>query len=236
MDKQTIIEKIKKLIRLRDGAQAIGSEAEAQAAAAGIQRLLTQYNLDIADVDVSDIEIDYSFDLYKEMGRSRYFETADPYRCGWKRQLLSVISEAYYCKAYQVHGKSLMVVYGTEVNRFTVEYVFNFLEETFNRLVAVRAKEQGVLNTRMSGRITWISSYLLGCASGTYDKLKEQRNNSQINALMVSHAGMIERYLKEEIKAKVGTTRSHSSKTYNGYAYSLGEKDARKQQIAKAIQ
>ena len=50
MDKQTIIDKIKKLIALRDGAQGIGSEGEANAAAAAIQRLLTQYNLEMAEV------------------------------------------------------------------------------------------------------------------------------------------------------------------------------------------
>lgn len=43
MDKQTIIDKIKKLIALRDGAQATGSEGEPMPPRA-IQRLLTQYN------------------------------------------------------------------------------------------------------------------------------------------------------------------------------------------------
>lgn len=46
-----IIEKLKKLMRLQQSALKIGSEGEANAAAAAISRLLTQYNLSLMDID-----------------------------------------------------------------------------------------------------------------------------------------------------------------------------------------
>lgn len=46
-----IVEKLKKLMRLQEGAKKIGSEGEANAAAAAISRLLTQYNLSLMDID-----------------------------------------------------------------------------------------------------------------------------------------------------------------------------------------
>lgn len=46
-----IVEKLKKLMRLQKSAQKIGSEGEANAAAAAISRLLTQYNLSLMDID-----------------------------------------------------------------------------------------------------------------------------------------------------------------------------------------
>ena len=46
-----IVERLKKLMRLQQSAQKIGSEGEANAAAAAISRLLTQYNLSLMDIN-----------------------------------------------------------------------------------------------------------------------------------------------------------------------------------------
>lgn len=168
MDKQTILNKIRKLIALRNGARDIGSEGEANAAAAAIQRLLTEYNLSLADVDsAAPEEAEES-----PIGRSDHYNTADNYRSGWKRQLLYALCEYYYCRAYMIAGTPRCTVYGTEMNRMATEYAFNFLESTFSRLSVIRFKEEhGTCRTPTRHRDIWMASYLLGCASGVRERL-----------------------------------------------------------------
>lgn len=232
MDKQTIIDKIKKLIALRDGAQAIGSEGEANAAAAAIQRLLTQYNLDMAEVYQSA-----STDESKEespIGRSSGLNTADPYRCGWKQDLLNVLCKHYYSKGFMIKGTCMMCFYGTDVNRMAVEYAFNFLTTVFSGLLPRRYKEhfagQRILPRR---RDQWAASYLLGCVAGVRERLEREAVET-CTALTVCHQTMIERYLKSA-GHQAGTWKSGARRMVDGNAYTLGELDGRRQQIAKAL-
>lgn len=199
MDKQTIIDKIKKLIALRDGAQAIGSEGEANAAAAAIQRLLTQYNLEMAEVYQSAATGEKE---ESPIGRSSGLNTADPYRCGWKQDLLNVLCKHYYSKGFMVKGTCTMCVYGTDVNRMAVEYAFNFLTTVFSGLMPRRYKEHFAgYRILPRQRNLWAASYLLGCASGVRDKLeKEKAAEETCTALTVCHQTMIEHYLKDQAR------------------------------------
>lgn len=230
MDKQTVIDKIQKLIALRNGAHAIGSEGEANAAAAAIQRLLTEYNLSLADIEEHTPEEEAGL-----IGRSVNYNTADNYRSGWKRHLLYAICEFYYCKAYMITGTPRCAVYGTEINRMAVEYAYNFLEATFTRLSVIRFKEEhGTCRINTRHRDIWLTSYLLGCASGIREKLMSERTE-QVAGLIVCHGAMIDKYIKATQKAKTGEWSSASTRSINGSVFDLGHRDGRKQNIAKAI-
>ena len=54
MDLQNVMQKLRKLQKLYEGAKKINSEGEAANAAAAIQRLLAQYNLTMAEVSQSE--------------------------------------------------------------------------------------------------------------------------------------------------------------------------------------
>lgn len=230
MDKQTVINKIQKLIALRNGARAIGSEGEANAAAAAIQRLLTEYNLSLADVEGCTSEEETG-----PIGCSDNYNTADNYRSGWKRHLLYAICEFYYCKAYMITGTPRCAVYGTEINRMAVDYAYNFLEAAFTRLSVIRFKEEhGTCRINTRHRDIWMTSYLLGCASGIREKLMDERTE-QMTGLMVCHGAMIDRYIKATGQAKTGQWSSASTRSINGHVFDMGHRDGRKQNIAKAI-
>lgn len=229
MDKQTVINKIQKLIRLRDGARAVGSEGEANAAAAAIQRLITEYNMELSEIEGTPEAEEESC-----IGRSDNYNTADNYRSGWKRQLLYAICEYYYCRAYMISNTPRCVVYGTEINRLAVEYAFNYLEVTFGCLSVMRFKEQHEtcrIPTRQ--RDIWLASYLLGCASGIREKLMSEKTG-QVTGLMVSHGAMIDKYVAQE-QGTTGSWNSASSRGINGHVFDMGHRDGRKQNIAKAI-
>lgn len=229
MDKQTIINKIQKLIRLRDGARAVGSEGEANAAAAAIQRLITEYNMSLSEIEGTPESEEESC-----IGRSNNYHTADNYRSGWKRHLLYAICEYYYCKAYMLSGTPRCVVYGTEMNRMAVEYAFNFLEAAFTHLSVIRFKEShGTCRIPTRHRDIWLASYLLGCSSGIREKLMSEETE-QVTGLLISHGAMIDKYMAQE-QGSTGSWSSSSNRGLNGRVFGMGYRDGQKQNIAKAI-
>ena len=55
-NKDKILDKIKKLLKLQHSAETLGNEGEAYAAANAVHRLLTTYNLSLSDVSESNEE------------------------------------------------------------------------------------------------------------------------------------------------------------------------------------
>ncbi len=69
---ENVKNKLRKLMKLYEGAKAINSEGEANNAAAAIQRLLTEYNLQLSDVHKEEkssvLEETMSSYTYKSIG------------------------------------------------------------------------------------------------------------------------------------------------------------------------
>lgn len=67
MEKENVIQKIQKLLKLQYGAESIGSTGEAFQAAKMVQKLLMEYNLSMSDIDTSDgqetMKMDKSVDM-----------------------------------------------------------------------------------------------------------------------------------------------------------------------------
>lgn len=56
MEKENVITKIQKLLKLQYGAEQIGNTGEAYQAAKMVRKLLMEYNLSMSDIDTSDGE------------------------------------------------------------------------------------------------------------------------------------------------------------------------------------
>lgn len=85
MEKENVISKIRKLLRLQFGAEKIGSMAEACQAANLVKKLLMEYNL-----SMSDIEDEQQGNL--NMVESEDMTSIDRYGNRWKIELLHVIA------------------------------------------------------------------------------------------------------------------------------------------------
>ena len=129
-----IVERLKKLMRLQQSAQKIGSEGEANAAAAAISRLLTQYNLSLMDINPEERKESL------RVQRTENISFKDTYGL-WKRLLMNVICEFNYCKVFLISGQTKMIVVGTEANTSTVIYIYDMLRSIFRKLAPVRYEE-----------------------------------------------------------------------------------------------
>ena len=151
---EKIIAKIRKLLEMTQENGA--SENEAMVAALKAQKLMVEYNLNIADIETEDEHttiVEESFD------------------CGngdkWKYRLANIIAGNFRCKTYFVN-KSYVVFYGYESDAKIALDVFKFLFNTGNKLADRCYYEyykngentRGVKNTFLAGFCEGINDVL----------------------------------------------------------------------------
>lgn len=176
-----IQKKLRKLQKMYEGAKAINSEGEAQAAAAAIQRILLEYNITMEEVGVEKdknvIEQEtWSGYTYKSIGG------------WWEARLVIVLCKFNFCRCFLL-GRSYKTLFiiGTEENRKQVKWFREFLSKKFVEL----SKKSYVeyldkflsnpwnVNKNPMSKDKYQRSFLVGCAVGLERKLEEERERDK---------------------------------------------------------
>ena len=239
MEKENVITKIQKLLKLQYGAEQIGSTGEAYQAAKMVRKLLMEYNLSMSDIDTSDGEQKLTMTKSDELAGS------DRYGNHWKFQLLGVIASNNLCSAYKrVSGK--MFVIGTEDNVAIVQEFYNYLVKVFRRLAKEhwerKCKEweqQGynveyILFADNTVMNKFFRSYLEGVPVGLQENYDSLKPTSAETALVVCHQEAIDEYVKENFTMNDKKPRTRTRKIY-GDAYNLGAADGRAVSLNRQI-
>ncbi len=210
MDNSPVIEKIKKLLALANSS----NEHEAALAAGHAQRLLSEHNLAMADIEASHrpdkadkVETVVSKSLPK-----------------WLRHLSAGVSTAFDCQAihHPATGKLTFIGVGADVQ--IAAYTFSYLDLTLRKLCGGYMKQHvsGTLANRH--RELMRHSYYLGAVSTITGRLREQKVQTPITtgALVPVKEGLIRQAMSE-----IGQVRTmHSRRSYvNSDAYSRGQTD-----------
>ena len=231
MEKENVIQKIQKLLKLQYNAEKIGSTGEAYQAAKLVRKLLIEYNLSMSDIDASDSEQKLS------MSKSDEFSGSDRYGNHWKFKLLGVIACNNLCSAYQrVSGK--MFVIGIEENVAIVQEFYKYLVKVFRRLAKEHWKRkckewelQGynveyILFADKTIENKFFRSYLEGVPVGLQENYDTLKPTSEETALVVCHQEAIDEYVKENFTMNDKKHRTRRRELY-GDAYALGAADGR---------
>ena len=239
MEKENVIQKIQKLLKLQYGAESIGSTGEAFQAAKMVKKLLMEYNLSMSDIDTSDGEQKLTMTKSDELAGS------DRYGNHWKFQLLGVIASNNLCSAYKrVSGK--MFVIGTEDNVAIVQEFYNYLVKVFRRLAKEhwerKCKEweqQGynveyILFADNTVMNKFFRSYLEGVPVGLQENYDSLKPTSAETALVVCHQEAIDEYVKGNFTMNDKKPRTRTRKIY-GDAYNLGAADGRAVSLNRQI-
>ena len=239
MEKENVIQKIQKLLKLQYGAESIGSTGEAFQAAKMVKKLLMEYNLSMSDIYTSDGEQKLTMTKSDELAGS------DRYGNHWKFQLLGVIASNNLCSAYKrVSGK--MFVIGTEDNVAIVQEFYNYLVKVFRRLAKEhwerKCKEweqQGynveyILFADNTVMNKFFRSYLEGVPVGLQENYDSLKPTSAETALVVCHQEAIDEYVKENFTMNDKKPRTRTRKIY-GDAYNLGAADGRAVSLNRQI-
>lgn len=234
-----ILSKLRKLKALYEGAKEINSEGEANAAAAAIQRLLTQYNLSVDEIGTDeqkkeDVVVDEKTSgfTYKSIGGE------------WEQRLVYVICKWNFCRCF-VYGKSYrtLLLVGKKENLETVKWLREMLSERFVSFSKKRFKEYQKTREYASKPISmdkYQRSYLMGCAAGLDAKLKEESDRdkaknieygTKVNALVVRNDTAVAQFVSK----KFGKVESRKTRESNDSAREFGFRDGKNTELHKQV-
>ncbi len=210
MDNSPIIEKIKKLLALANSS----NEHEAALAAGHAQRLLSEHNLAMADIEATH-----------RPDKADTVETAASKTLPkWLRHLSAGISSAFDCQAihHPATGKMNFIGVGADVQ--IAAYTFTYLERTIRKLCSNYMKQHVSPVLANRHRELMRHSYYLGAVTTITGRLKEQKIATPVTtgALVPVKEGLIRQAMSE-----LGPIRTmHSRRSYiSSDAYSKGQTD-----------
>ena len=216
--KDRLVEKIKKLLALSDRTRN-PNEAEAAAAAAKVEELLMQYNLEMADIVIEEEKPKIQAESVI-VGEATYSV--------WKRRLLHAVTKFNFCRSISLTGTPRVEIMGKPHNLEIVKYLYNYL----SRVGAVRCDEiynndiKGTLNPAEA--ISWKVGFYNGFVDAIYQRLKEgqkkmETDSSACRALVVQSTAELQKYYEDrhpdaqKIKAKrTGTVDGYLSGQVTG--------------------
>lgn len=221
MDKKLpIIDKIRKLLALSNSS----NEHEAALAASHAQRLLSEHNLAMADIEseqkpqlADKVEASVSKTLPK-----------------WVRHLSAGVCIAFDCQGihHPATGKLTFIGIGADVQ--VAAYTFAYLDKTVRRLCSNYMKLSSYENIPARHRELMRQSYYLGAVSTITARLREQKAQTPITpgALVPIKEGLIKKAMSD-----IGPTRTvRSRRSYiDSHAYSTGQQEGQQVGINKGI-
>ena len=220
MDNSPVIEKIKKLLALANSA----NEHEAALAAGHAQRLLSEHNLAMADIEAA----------HKPDKADKVETAVSKTLPKWLRHLSAGVSTAFDCQAihHPATGKMTFIGVGADVQ--IAAYTFTYLDRTVRKLCSNYMKHNVSSMTANRHRELMRQSYYLGAVSTINIRLKEQKTRTPITtfALVPVKEGLIRQAMSE-----IGNLRTmHSRRSYiNKDAYDMGQMDGRQVGIHHGI-
>lgn len=226
----SIIDKIRKLKALSEGAAAINSLEESEAAALAVNKLLIKYNLSLLDINPEEPENKSALNIEK----SDEIPVRNTYGRLWKERLLNVLCGYHYCKPLATSHRCIIV--GTKLNITVVLDLFNTLQSVYQH----HAKEsyEAAKVYFKGGRLTekykrkYITSYLLGFSIGLSVKL-QRIETQECKAIAIRHDNLINDYLNENFKLKSKPLKKVKT---NDSAYNKGFYKGMNTELNKSIE
>lgn len=133
---EKIIERVRKLQAKADSCREIGSEAEAEAFAAAVQKTLALHKL-----SMSDLECDEQ-DKNEPVGQHD-LQFAEQKAVMWRGVLANTVARAHFCSVFTYSGSSRIALVGRASDRKVAEYVFHTLLDYANKAEAASARVHG---------------------------------------------------------------------------------------------
>ncbi|MDD2850900.1 MAG: DUF2786 domain-containing protein [Desulfuromonadaceae bacterium] len=215
-----VIEKIRKLLALANSC----NEHEAALAASHAQRLLSEHNLAMADIESEQ----------KPQSADKVEATVSKTLPKWVRYLSAGVCTAFDCQAihHPALGKMTFIGVGADVQ--VAAYTFAYLDKTVRKLCSSYIKQHVTDGTPNRQRELMRQSYYLGAVSTITGRLREQKVQTPITpgALVPVKEGLIKKAMSD--MGPIRTLRSRRS-YIDGHAYEKGQQDGHRVGINKGV-
>jgi uncharacterized protein DUF2786 len=216
-----IIEKIKKLLALANSS----NEHEAALAAAHAQRLLSEHNLGMADIEAS----------HKPDKADKIEMEAAKTLSKWMRHLSAGVCNAFDCQAIHHPATGMLTFIGVGADAQVAAYTFTYLVRTVRKLCSTYMKLH--VSDTIAGRNRALrrQSYCLGLVSTITERLGEQKVYTPVTtgALVPVKEALIKQAIIEI--GSIRTMRSRRSCIHSD-AYFKGQNDGRQVGIHQGVE
>jgi hypothetical protein len=194
-DQEKVIDKLRKLKAHADSAEKIGSQAEAEAFAEMMQRLLLKHKLEMTDIEFDKMEVEepvdaHHIDYRKYEGAEKDGIRFKKVRVAWVEWLARIVAKAHFCRI-MVHQRSNVI---SLIGRRSDAEVAEFMIVTLQRLVfrmAIRARLDYMKDCKRTGEVpncdgfkaSWTRAFI-GRLSERYEAERQTQAHSSSTALI----------------------------------------------------
>lgn len=198
MDK--LLDKLKKIKAHAESADKIGNEAEAEAFAAMLQRLMLRHKIDMTDLD-------FEVEDAKEQVTRGNIDWKDikvrKSRVAWIERLAGIVARAYFCRILVHPGSSRLTLVGRESDRLIAEYIIITLVRLAEKL-AKKERDKVYRQNRMraSGfQAAFLKAFTIRIAERLEDERRTAETSSSTALVRINRAEAdVNEYMKSFTK------------------------------------
>jgi len=193
MTQDKLLDKLQKIKKMADGAAAIGSEAEAQAFAEMLQKMLIEHKLEMSDIEFEAYEkeeavvkqmIDYSKYPDLELKKTRVL---------WTERLAGVIARAHMCRILVHTGSNRISLVGRKDDIAVAEYMIVTLFRATEKIAKTAHmkyiwevyKRDGDTHAAQGFKKAFIQSFIMRLA----DRYREEQAKHKSSTALVRLSG-----------------------------------------------
>lgn len=225
-DTTKILDKIKKLHQHAESAKLIGSEAEAEAFASMVSKLLNDHKLEMTDIQfeeqIKNEPVDRSYVDWKSHGL-KHRKT----RIAWIERLANMVAKAHGCRIVVITGSSVVIIVGTESNRQVAEYVLVTLVRSAEKIADkeyvryfYKCRDKGATHLARGYR----EAFLLGFIDKIGARFEDERARAEASCTALVRFDK-ERAAVEDFMKNGMSTKKTSGLSTSSYINSAGYRD-----------
>lgn len=207
---ERILEKLRKILALTSSP----NEGEATAAAGHLQRLLVQYNLDIADLEKKGAAAPGVREAGHDLGKAAF---------KWKLDLAEEIAEHYYCHPLVNRVTKTVAFIGRPDNVESLQMLYAWLIDQIKRIATTERRAHFDATGEHIDPLRWQVSFGVGCVDRLGERLRELKARqeedaaeteleSRMTALVLSHKNEISDYLESKGLRRVDGQKTKAEK------------------------
>jgi hypothetical protein len=188
-----IIDKLRKVMAMTQSPV----EAEAQTAMEMLQRLLTQYNLEMADLEQRGAQTKPGItEQAHDLGKAAF---------NWKLDLAETIAEHYYCWGMVDRYSKTVKFVGRPDNVESLKMLYAWVIDQIKRISSEERKRWQEESGEHVDPLRWQVNFGLGVVSRLGVRLREirERQASDVTAIVLSHRTEISDFMEEKYGRRV---------------------------------
>jgi hypothetical protein len=224
---EKILDKLGKIKRMADGAKAIGSEAEAQAFADLLSKLLLDHKLEMTDLEFEKFEEEQPVGVHR-IDYSLYpFIKVRSHRVVWIEQLARIVAESHFCRILIYPNSNRVALVGRHEDATIAEYMFVTLFRSIDTIEQIERRkwkhERPGLNRNTDGfRESFIQAFLMRLRDRFLD-LRRARETESMALMRINKSDKaVQEFIEENYEKKARgiskSTRFHPEAVQRGRA------------------